>query len=143
MCDLEGLTQAARDAVGLFETTLRPLGWSVVTTLTAAGVNVEVDHPLSVSQGFNFRNDDSDHLRFVRDQLELREFAVIAASPSRVEHASLIQRLRAVARANNWDPRILEVLASVLESQSVLSVEESEWLEKAGPAWADDSNEGT
>ena len=133
------LTDSAREAASVFENTLKADGWEVETTLTPAGVHIEVDHPLSSPYGFNFRNDASDHLPYVRSSLLGREFFTIAARPEDIPHADLLKRLREVAAANRWDPKVLAVLAQVLESQSLLTTEESEWLESAGAAWSDKS----
>ncbi|MDQ3823264.1 MAG: hypothetical protein M3321_08495 [Actinomycetota bacterium] len=117
---------------------LRPDGWNVSQGYCGIYFNVELRHKLTSNFGFGFPNDDRDHSDFVEGVLSRREFKVVANRPRAVVHESLLQRVRVSAQAHQWSHEIVAVIARLLRNERLLTDEEAEWLELAGPAWVEE-----
>jgi hypothetical protein len=128
-------SQDAHDAGAEIARALRPEGWTVVATPTETGVRIAVDHPVSIEHGFNLPRGHEEQRRFVSAVLGLREFAVVAQRPSRLDNAPLLRSVREAATAQEWKPNVISAVARLLERHGILSEDESRWLEAAGLAW--------
>jgi hypothetical protein len=66
------------------------------------------------------------------------------SSPSaQIVHESLLGSIRVAARANQWEPSVVAIVARVLRHEGVLTDAEAEWLEEAGPAWIEEDRPAT
>jgi hypothetical protein len=71
--------------------------------------------------------------RFLEEQLDSREFRVVAAAPQHVVHSDVLIRLREATATFHWSPEQLEQVVSPLVASGVLTEAEAEWVVTAGP----------
>jgi len=121
-----------------FRAALEADGWTVEAgDIHEDWWSVSVDHPLSNHSGFSGpmgRKDKSD--RFIERCLKSREFRTITERPE-IVHEALIGQIRRAALTNSFDRRVVAIFARILRDQQLLTDEEAEWLEDAGPAWVE------
>lgn len=132
MADEHGLYE--QRLLGLFVDQLGSDGWDVKLTSTLPAFSIEIDHPLSMPQGFVFLR-DADHDTFIAQILSNREFEVVRRRPRQRTNWKLLQALRQAATANHWAPEVLTTVGLVLRSQKILSLSEATWLMDAGPVF--------
>ncbi len=126
---------SSRSLYELAASRLRPQGWEVDHDAESGYFHIRVGHPLTSRSALAFPNDGGDHSAFFETQLARREFRVIAERPEEMPNESLVGKIRVAAQANNWSADVVSVIARTLVGENVLTEEEAEWLETAGPAW--------
>jgi hypothetical protein len=134
-------TEATLRALAIVVEQLEPHGWTATPTVFGARFRIGLEHPLTSVFALNFENSDEDHSDFVARTLRHREFRMIEARPAEIPHASLIQKVRSAAQFGRWDPDVVELVARILRSESLLTDAEAEWLEMAGRAWMEDEGD--
>jgi hypothetical protein len=140
---MRAATEASRRTLERVRDRLRRDGWAVGQGYTGEYFNIKLQHPLTSGFGFGFPNDEDDHTAFVERALAAREFRVIAERPDPIVHESLLGSIRVAARANQWEPSVVAIVARVLRHEGVLTDAEAEWLEEAGPAWIEEDRPAT
>jgi hypothetical protein len=130
------LPPSAADLISEVRAALEPDGWKVAATAPSEGnVYIEVDHALSSRSGFGFRDDSPTAKEGVESWLRQDEFQAVAERPAQVDHVSLIGTFRRAAAGSGWDNAVVAIVARVLRSESLLTDDEAEWLERAGTPW--------
>lgn len=116
---------------------LEPRGWKLqVSTEDSEYDTVILEHPLTTPFEFSFNSNEPTGATVSR-LLQRTEFGAIADAPDALPHVQLLGKLRSVAPVWGWDDRALTGIARVLRSEGLLTEAEADWLEAAGPAWAD------
>jgi len=136
MGEAASLDELVADLQRELEGQLSANGWKV-----EAGVGehaprfwVSFWHPLSSDASVSF-DSEKDWRRSLERLLQRPEFKIIESAPREIPHTRLIRAIRQNAKGFEWPPSVVERLALILGGEGVLTPDEANWLDKAGPAW--------
>lgn len=114
---------------------LRSDGWLVNVESADGSVVIKASHLLSYEQGVSLLRemDLKRNSRLLEATFGAGEFALVRNRPSPCPHESLLGKLRVAGGVNEWSHDIVDHLASILRSEELLTPDECDWLEMAGP----------
>ena len=125
---------AYESAVALLREHLLPDGWEIVATAYDSSFGASLKHDLTTEMTLSAFG-TQDPVVFVRRFLASREIEVIARAPSVMPHRALVGAVRSASAGGCWNPGVVDQVASLLLSFSLLTEAEASWLEEAGVPW--------